>query len=92
MVTQTKKSTHSSADPTEGGIFKATVDFYNFREMFGFISIQFWGFRAILMVLVIWARFFKLDWCRNHAKIYSGDRFLDIWEGDNLRGNFVACK
>ena len=34
----------------------------------------------ILMVLVVWATFFELAWCRNHPKMWSGCRFLNIWE------------
>ena len=36
------------------------------------------------MFLAVWARFFKVEWCRNHIEIWSGDRFLNILGCDNL--------
>ena len=57
---------------TEGGFFEARVGFYIFLEIFGFILINFYGFRAILMVLAVWARSFMSEWYRNHPKIWSG--------------------
>ena len=47
---------------------EATVEFYKFLKIC----------RAILMVLVIWAMFFKSEWCRKHPKIWSGDRLVNI--------------
>ena len=47
--------------------------------------------RAILMALGVWAGFFKLEWCRNHSKIWSGGWFLNILGAYNLRENFFAC-
>ena len=38
------------------------------------------------MVLVIWARFFESEWYRNHSKIWSGGRFLNIWDA------FSCCR
>ena len=75
---------------TEDGILEATVEFYIFGKIFGLNLIEFWGFRAILMVLVVWARFFKLEWCRTHFKIWSGNRFLSFWGRDNSRA-IVFC-
>ena len=40
----------------------------------------FRGFQAILIVLAVRAMFFKLEWCRNHPKIWSGGQFLNILE------------
>ena len=40
--------------------------------------IHFSGFRAILMLLATWARFFKSVWCRNYPKIRFGVRCLKI--------------
>ena len=68
---------------TEVGIFERSVEFYNFWEIFGSILVEFSGFRAIPMVLAVWARFFKLECYRNHPKIWSGGRLLNILGGDN---------
>ena len=35
---------------------------------------------------------FKLQWCKNHARILSGGRFLNTLERDDLRDNVFACK
>ena len=43
------------------------------------------GFRIILMVLAVRAGFAKLEWYRNHPKIWAGGRFLDVLGGDSLR-------
>ena len=41
-------------------------------------TTYFSGFQAILMVLAVWAGFFKSEWYRNHPNIWSGDRLLNI--------------
>ena len=41
------------------------------------------------MVLAVWVRCFKLEWCRNHPKIWSGGWFVNILEGENMRDNFL---
>ena len=35
--------------------------------------------------LAVWAKFYESEWCRNHPKMWSGDRFLYILECDSLR-------
>ena len=44
------------------------------------------------MVLAVWGGFSKSEWCRDHPKIMSGGRFLNIMGGDDLRDNSFACK
>ena len=44
------------------------------------------------MALVIWARFFKLEWCRNHPQIWSADDFWTFWDAIICAETFVACK
>ena len=51
------------------------VELYMFLKMFEVIFISFEGFRTILMVLAVWATFFKLEWCRNHLKKWAGEDF-----------------
>ena len=58
----------------------------------GWSRFNYWGFRAILMVLMVWARFFKPEWYRNHPKIWSGDWFVNILGCDILRDNLLASK
>ena len=43
--------------------------FDNLLEVFGSVFIFVLGFQAILIVLAVWARFVKREWCRNHAKV-----------------------
>ena len=42
------------------------------------------------MVLVVWAKLFKSEWCRGHPKIWSGDRFVSILGCDNWRDRLVC--
>ena len=41
------------------------------------------------MVLAVWVRFFESEWYRNQFEIWSGSRFLNILEGDNLRDKLL---
>ena len=74
----------------EGGVFDRSADFYNYSKYLGQFPMLFGGFRPILMVLAVRARLFKLEWCRNHPKIWSGDRFLNILGGDDLREAIIC--
>ena len=50
-----------------------------FLQTPGSILIVFGWFRAIVMVLAVWAKFCKSKWFRIHPKILSGYRCLFFW-------------
>ena len=53
--------TTTSLLPSEDEFLRSTVELGIIFKMFGWILVGFLGFQAILLVLVVWARFLKLE-------------------------------
>ena len=77
---------------TENVFFEAAVDFYICLEIFGLILVDFCSFSVDSDGSGGLGKVLKWEWCRNHPKIWSRGRFLNILGCDNLRGNVFACK
>ena len=71
--------------------FVPSLDLYIFWNYLSRFLIQFWGFRATLIVLAVWAGFFKSEWHGNHPKLWSGDDFWTCWDAINCAETFVVC-